>query len=200
MGLIPYIICAVGSYILGSINPAHFIAKRKGFEIRSLGSRNSGATNAQITMGWGWGILVAILDIGKSALAVRLAMLIFPDAAYIGEFSGLCCILGHIFPFYLRFKGGKGFASFSGIILAMDWRVFLVFFVIAVIISLITMRTKYMVFSTMVTVIGYPAYMLITQKSNISVLIVLAATTVIIIKHRENLVRLVKSEEYLGSY
>ncbi len=193
MEYLPYIICAVAAYLLGSIHPAHFIAKLKGFDIRSKGSHNSGASNAMMTMGWGWAILVGVIDIGKSALAVRLAMLIFPDAAYIGVFSGVCCILGHIFPFYLRFKGGKGFASFLGLILAMDWRVFLAFFVI---VAVITLTIKYIVVGTMATVIGYPTYMLFTKASYIAVLIVLAATAVIIIKHRENLVKIAKGEEY----
>ena len=123
------ILCALLGYLLGCINPAYLIARARGFDIRSRGSGNAGASNAVITMGKAAGVFSAIIDIFKAWLAVCLATRYFTALSVggipvAGEIAGVACILGHMFPFFMAFRGGKGFACMAGMILYMDWRAF----------------------------------------------------------------------------
>ncbi len=187
----PYIIIALIGYLLGCSNMAWYLSKLKGVDMSAKGSGNPGTSNAVILMGWKAGILVGAHDIGKALLAVFLAKLLFPDAEYIKEVAGVAAVLGHIFPFYLKFKGGKGFASFIGMTIALNWKFALV--IVAVIIF-VTVIFDYLVVGTTVTVISLPVYMAFTG-SWIAAAIVCVATAVIIFKHRMNYVRIVKRTE-----
>ena len=132
-----YVIVILLSYILGSSNMAKYLAAIKKVDLTAGGSGNLGASNAVILMGWGAGVLTALHDIGKSALAVILARLVFPDAPYIGAAAGVAAVLGHIFPFWMKFKGGKGFASYLGMTLALHWK-----FAIAVLLLVVAVLQK----------------------------------------------------------
>ena len=182
-----YVLIVLLAYILGSSNMAFYLAKLKKVDIRSSGSGNLGTSNATILLGWGSGVAVGAHDIGKGVLAVVLAKLFFPELEYAGAAAGVACVLGHIFPFYLKFKGGKGFAPYIGMTLAMSWKFALV--VIALIIG-ITLITDYLVLGTFTTITIVPVWMGIASQNYILALILLIATTVIFIKHRENFTRL----------
>lgn len=119
-------LCAVFGYLIGGVNPSYIIARIKGFDIRKKGSGNAGASNAVITMGKAIGISSAIFDILKATAAFLLAPLLFPDLALAAVIAGASCIVGHIYPIFMRFKGGKGLACLGGVILAIDWRFFLI--------------------------------------------------------------------------
>lgn len=186
-----YILAAVIGYLLGCSNLAYFIAKAKHIDLASKGSGNPGTSNAVILMGWKIGILVGAHDIGKALLAVVLANVLFPDTAYIAEVAGVAAVLGHIFPFYLKFRGGKGFASFVGMSFAINWKYALV---IVLVIILVTVLFDYIVVATTVTVVSLPVFLLFTG-SWIAAAIVFVATAVIILKHRENYVRIFKGTE-----
>ena len=108
------------SYLLGSSSMSWYLSKIKKVNLRAGGSGNLGASNAVALMGWKAGILVGVHDIGKSILAVLLAQMLFPSVEYIGAVAGVSSVLGHIFPFYLKFKGGKGFASYLGMTIALN--------------------------------------------------------------------------------
>ena len=110
-----YILPVLLGYLLGCSHMAYYIGKLKKLDIRSAGSGNLGASNATVLFGWGSGVLVAVHDIGKAFAAVLLAKWLFPDLEYAGAAAGVACVLGHIFPFYLEFKGGKGLASYYGV-------------------------------------------------------------------------------------
>ncbi len=88
-----YLITALVSYLIGSSNLAYYIARLKHIDLRSAGSGNLGASNTTILLGWKTGILVGIHDIAKSALAVYLAMAIFPQHEYIGPVAGVASVL-----------------------------------------------------------------------------------------------------------
>jgi glycerol-3-phosphate acyltransferase PlsY len=171
---------------------SYYISKIKGVDMQTKGSKNLGASNAMVLLGWKYGILVGIHDIGKSALAVFLAQLIFPDLPYIGAVAGVSSVLGHIFPFYLKFKGGKGFASYIGMTLALNWKLALI---ICVIIVLATLITDYIVVGTTLTITIVPTALGIMEHNWILPLILLIGTGVIIYKHRMNYVRIVKGTE-----
>lgn len=119
------ILCILFGYVLGGINPSYIIGKLRGFDIRKKGSGNAGASNAVITMGKAVGIFSAVFDILKAVAAYLCAPLIFKDLLLASMIAGVACILGHIFPVYMKFRGGKGLACLGGVILAVDWRFFL---------------------------------------------------------------------------
>ena len=179
-------------YFLGCSNMAVYIARLKKIDLRSSGSGNPGTSNAVILMGWKIGILVGLHDIGKAYLAVALAKLLFPELAAVAEVAGIACVLGHIFPFYLKFKGGKGFASYIGMTLALNWKFALI---VMVVVALITLVTDYLVLGTFTTILAVPVYMGIATKSLLAALILCVGTAVIFYKHRENMVRLYKGTE-----
>ena len=187
-----YVIVILLSYILGSSNMAKYLAAIKKVDLTAGGSGNLGASNAVILMGWGAGVLTALHDIGKSALAVILARLVFPDAPYIGAAAGVAAVLGHIFPFWMKFKGGKGFASYLGMTLALHWK-----FAIAVLLLVVavTLITDYIVAATTTTIVLVPIGLGVLTQSIILPLILLVASLVIAWKHRENYVRIYNGTE-----
>ena len=180
------------SYLIGSSSMSWYLSKIKKVNLRAGGSGNLGTSNAVALMGWKAGILVGIHDIGKSILAVLLAQMLFPGVEYIGAVAGVASVLGHIFPFYLKFKGGKGFASYLGMTIALNWKLALVILLIVVLVTLIT---DYIVIGTVTTVLSVPTYLGITSHSWILAAILCVATVVILYKHRENYVRIYNGTE-----
>ena len=187
-----YVIVILVAYLLGCSNMALYIAKIKKQNLRNGGTGNLGASNATLLMGWRVGVAVGAHDIGKSALAVILAELIFPDLPAIGAVAGVASIMGHIFPFYLKFKGGKGFASFIGMSVALNWKIALVVLALMVIVTVIT---DYIVAGTMTTIVLVPVSIGFMTQSVVVPLILLIATAVITYKHRENFVRMYNGTE-----
>lgn len=189
--ILPYLATILIGYLLGCSNLAVYLAALKGVDLRANGSGNPGASNAMLLMGWWAGILVAVHDVGKAVAAVYLCEVLFPGAPLVGAVAGVSCVLGHMFPFYLRFRGGKGFASYFGMALALNWRAALV---IAVAVLVITLITDYIVLGTMTTVISFPIYSAVTD-SYLAALLLSLASLVIIYKHRTNLVHIFQGTE-----
>ena len=187
-----YFIIALMGYLFGCSNLAFFIGKARGFDIRSYGSNNAGASNATVTMGLKVGILVGFHDVAKSCIAALLAAFLFPAIQGAAAVAGAAAVIGHIFPFYLNFQGGKGFASFIGMILALDWKFFLA---ILLAVLLITLISDYIVFGTLTTIISFPVYLLITHVGLIMICAVALASLVIFVKHFVNLKRIFTGEE-----
>lgn len=132
------IISTIGSYLIGSFNPAYLLGLLKGEDIRKSGSGNAGASNALIHYGKKAGAICAILDILKAYLVVRLAGVLFPSVPLSKVCAGSACILGHIFPVFMGFRGGKGLACTGGTILAYSARLFCILLLISLILALIT--------------------------------------------------------------
>lgn len=187
-----YLAVILGSFLIGSSSMAFYLSRLTKKDLTKSGSGNLGASNAVNLLGWKAGVLVGIHDIGKAVLAVLLAKWIFPELAYVGEMAGVACVLGHIFPFYLRFKGGKGFASFLGMTIALNWKLALVMLILVVVITLIT---DYIVAATATVTVTVPIATGVLSGSLIVALILCVATAVILIKHRENFVRIFKGTE-----
>lgn len=171
---------------------AYYIAKLKKVDIRQSGSGNLGTCNATIVLGWLAGITVGLHDIGKSLLAVLLAKLLFPELQYAGAAAGVACVLGHIFPFWLGFKGGKGFAPYVGMALALNWKMALV--VIAMIV-VITLVFDYLALGTMATIVVVPVWCGIETGDLLLALILCVGTVVIFLKHWENFGRMLNGTE-----
>ena len=187
-----YILVIALSYLLGSSNMAKYIAAIKKVDLSAGGSGNPGASNAVILMGWSAGVLTALHDIGKSALAVILARLIFPDLPLIGAVAGVSAVLGHIYPFWLKFRGGKGFASYLGLTIALHWKFAIVVLLLVVVVTLIT---DYIVAATTTTIVIVPIGLGILTQSILLPLILLIASAVIAWKHRDNYVRMYNGTE-----
>lgn len=189
----PFAVAILIGYLLGCFNIALIISKIKKIDLRNTGSKNLGASNTFISIGKGLGVLVGVCDIFKCTIAIILARLIFPEIDFLPYIAGVACIMGHMFPFYLKFKGGKGFASFVGMTLGINWKFFIV---IGICIILITLITKYIVLATMATVISYPIFLFFNTHNLWIVAMVSAISCIIIIKHYKNLIRIAKGEEF----
>ena len=186
-----YIAILTLAYLMGCSNMALYLSKYKGVDLRAAGSGNLGASNAMVLMGWGPGVIVAVHDIGKALLAVVLARHFGQGLPFIGAAAGVACVLGHMFPFFLRFRGGKGFASYLGMTLALNWKFALL---VMVIVALVTLISDYIVVGTVTSVILVPAYMAFTHGLYFSAILCIA-TAAILIKHRENYVRIYRGTE-----
>ena len=187
-----YLMIALMGYLFGRSNLAFFLGKARGFDIRDHGSNNAGASNATVTMGLKIGFLVGLHDVVKSFAAAFLAALLFPAVPGAAAVAGVAAVLGHIFPFYLRFQGGKGFASFLGLTLALDWKFFLA---IILIVACITFISDYIVPGTLTTIISFPLYLFLRHFGILIIVVVCIASIVILLKHLVNIKRLITGEE-----
>ena len=131
------ILCILFGYFVGGINPAYIFGRLRGIDVRKKGSGNAGASNALILMGKYVAIVSALFDIMKAAIVMWLAPLMFRNVAFVAEIAGVSCAIGHIFPVVMKFKGGKGLACLGGILLAIDWRLFLIMLAIEILVVLI---------------------------------------------------------------
>jgi glycerol-3-phosphate acyltransferase PlsY len=183
----PIVISALFGYLIGGINPAYLIAKYKGFDIRKRGSGNAGASNAVITMGKKVGAISAILDIFKAYLAVTIAGVLFPNVLLAKVVMGISCILGHIFPIYMRFRGGKGLASLGGVILAFHPIVFVILLSVELIIVLIV---DYICIVPITASVAFPFIYMSMTKDSIGAILYGLLAIVIFSKHIENLKRI----------
>lgn len=208
--IIKYILIAVIAYLLGSLNFSIILSevvKKK--DIRDSGSGNAGATNMLRTYGKKAAVGTMIGDILKVALGIIVAFAILDvpmkyifsnpaDAAEIQrvmlykEFAGLFCVLGHIFPLYFKFKGGKGVAACTGMVIIVDWRIALILFVIFIGVILIS---KWISLGSIVIALLYPVLIFAFYKNFILAAVALFFTAIVIVAHRENIKRLAKGTE-----
>ena len=183
-----YIVTALISYLFGSIPFGYLFTKillKK--DIRNVGSGNIGATNVLRTGNKSLGYLTLILDISKAVVPVIYIKFNYPDLVYI---SALCAFLGHLFPIWLKFKGGKGVATFVGILISINIYYALVFGIVWTLTFLIS---RYSSLSSLFASISIPIYLLIINQSNIIFFIIMFV--LIFYTHRENIKRLINKEE-----
>ena len=162
-------ICLAIGYIFGLFQTGYIYGKAHNVDIRQQGSGNAGTTNALRTLGWKAGLVTFIGDLGKAMLSMLIAWLLFhekyPDGVKLLEmYAGFGAVLGHNFPFYLKFKGGKGIACTSGFILAFDplmAPVCLILFIGAVAI------TRYVSLGSILVVISFCVQLVIFGQKNI---------------------------------
>lgn len=191
-----YWLSALVGYGLGCINPSYMLARFKGFDIRNRGSKNAGASNVLISVGIAAGILCAVLDVGKAVVAVWLTERIFPEADTFAV-TAVSCILGHIFPFYLHFCGGKGLACLSGAVLAFDLRVFVILLIIELFVAFLT---KYICYVPMTASILF-SFVYVYMTGDLWGSVLLGGTAIVILyKHLVNLRRILEGRELRLSY
>lgn len=179
-------------YTIGNINPAYVMGLRKGYDIRKKGSGNAGATNLMILEGKKAGAFVMCFDISKAAVSVGLARKIFKQSKYAGEAAGAACILGHMYPALMHFRGGKGLACLGGVILAFDVNDFLATLFLE---SLLLMATRYLCLVPITGSIAYPIYHGIERGDWRAAAILGTVTVPMLSKHVENLRRIRQGKE-----
>ena len=184
-----YLIVGIASYLMGSIPFGLILTKTfLNKDIRDIGSGNIGATNALRTGNKLIGYSTLILDIAKAIIPVIFVKINYPDLIYI---ASLCAFLGHVFPIWLKFKGGKGVATYVGILFSINLLLGIIF---AASWGIIFLMFRYSSLSSIIGSISIPIYILMTgQISNaifFSIMFVLIFFT-----HRENIKRLKNKEE-----
>lgn len=196
----------LASYLLGSVPSAVWIGKLLyGIDVREYGSKNAGTTNTIRVLGWKAGLPVFVIDTFKAFAAVHLARIYgyyspgTKDFVTLQVFLGAFAVLGHIFPVFAKFKGGKGVATLFGMILAITPYPTL----IALGIFLITLfTTKYVSLSSLVSGFAFPLLIMFVFKTTIQSLIIfsLICTVLLLLTHQKNIERLLRKEESKATF
>ncbi len=192
-----FLYCILIGYFIGTFNPAYLFAKKKGVDIRKKGSGNAGASNALVLFGKVVGVMCAIIDIAKAYFAIFLAEKLFPEFTYAFAVTSVFCILGHIFPFYMKFKGGKGLACLGGMVLYYNWQVFLIMLTLELVIAL---TTGYICFVPVTASFIFPIVYAFIERDVFGTVILFIVSVVMIIKHFENFRRIKNGTEIHLSY
>ena len=208
--IIAGVISAVISYLLGSCNSSIIVVRLlKHEDIREHGSKNAGLTNTLRCYGKFPALLTLIGDLAKGIVSVLLSILVFRiiageggfDSQTVGYIAGIFAILGHIFPIYYGFRGGKGILVSCSILIVIDWRTFVIiipFFVVVLLIS------KYVSVASISSAVFYPILTFLlhyyVEKVNLRLCIVhtalVAVTSIMLIyMHRTNIKRLIEGTE-----
>ncbi len=194
------------AYLLGSIPNAVWIG-RLFFktDVRNHGSKNAGSTNTIRVLGYKAGIPVLLLDILKGFLAVKMIYLTFYYIPATGDYInfqlllGLAVIIGHIFPVFANFRGGKGVATLIGVILAIDP----VSMLICIGVFMITLIiTKYVSLSSMIAGLSFPVLVIVVFNTTTSSLVIfsLIVFVLLLFTHQKNIERLVRNQESKANF
>lgn len=206
------LISAIISYLLGSLNFGIIISKSLNKDdVRTHGSGNAGSTNMLRNYGKKYGVMTIIGDMFKVAVAILIAFIIVRKLGNISlaenggatilgidarmftkSFAGLFCVLGHIFPCFFGFKGGKGVATAGGMVFMIDWRIALILLAIFAVVVLIT---KYVSLGSIIMAVLYPVFIFIFYKSFPLALMSLIFTLIVVLAHRENIKKLINHTE-----
>lgn len=209
MGILYRFLCIVIGYIFGLFQTGYIYGKMHGVDIRQSGSGNAGATNANRVLGKKAGIITYFGDAIKAVLATLLVRLLFKDTFHDNMtilllYAGLGVVLGHNYPFYLQFKGGKGIAATSGVICALNcWPLtFIAFFTF----MSVTITSRYVSLGSLVLMTGFLIEFicfalnglipLLTQECYAEAIILATIFTLFaFFRHKENIKRLIAGNE-----
>ena len=197
-----YILVALVAYLIGSISfSVIFTKKLAGFDVREKGSKNAGSTNVLRTAGKKVAILTLVCDVLKGVIAVLFAKFIgkvdnFEHTEYLVQLAGLMFVLGHTFPIFIGFKGGKGVATSLGVIMIINWQIGLICLVFALILMILT---RIVSLGSVAAAILFPVLTLFITE-NYSVpgdyrIFGILLGVFVCFNHRANIKRLLKGEE-----
>ena len=200
-----YIIIAIIAYLIGSINFSVIISKRMaGFDVREKGSGNAGTTNMLRSIGVKAAVITLLCDILKGVVVILIAILIGNivdglDDALLVQLAGIFVIIGHTFPIFFGFKGGKGIATSLGVLLMINWQIGLICLVFALILMAITRMVSV---GSIAAAILFPVLVVFTGQNyivpvnNWSYLIFSIIIAILVLfNHRENLKRIFTGKE-----
>lgn len=192
------IIVMMTGYLLGCINGSQIVGHLKRIDIKNNGMKNAGATNTTVLLGWRYGFYVAFIDIIKAIISLFIAAYLLNQYVVSEDIqtillylNALFVVIGHNFPLTMSFKGGKGTASFFGILLYFDWRVAVMGFMILLLFSFLT---NYFVTGTMMLYISFITYTVYTTGRGPTV-IAFFFLVLFFTKHLENFRRILNDEE-----
>ena len=184
------VLCGVIGYLLGSVNSSIITGKLYGMDVRHHGSGNAGATNTLRILGKKAAILVVLGDVLKGLITCIISNIIAGQTGTI--VGGAAAIIGHNWPLYFGFKGGKGVLTAITVMFYIDWKISLILvgiFAIAVLI------TRYVSLGSVLGAIALPILTILFRRSIELVLFTIALATLILIKHRSNVKRLLNGTE-----
>lgn len=202
-----YIIIAVIAYLIGSINFSIILSKRMaGFDIREKGSGNAGTTNMLRAVGKKAAVITLICDILKGVVSILIAVLAGKivknlDNALLVQLAGIFVIIGHTFPVFFKFKGGKGIATALGVLLMINWQIGLICLIFALVLMALT---KMVSVGSIAAAILFPIlvafidqnYIVQTRNSNWSYLVFsIIVALLVIFNHRANVQRILNGTE-----
>lgn len=202
--MLVYIIVAVVAYLLGSISFSVIISKKMaGFDVREKGSGNAGTTNVLRSVGKKAAVITLILDVLKGVLAVLVAYIAGNivkegvDKALLIQIAGLLVIVGHTFPIFFGFKGGKGIATALGVLLITNWNIGLICLVFALVLMALTKMVSLgsisaaILFPVLILFMPHTAYLVDGNYIIYSILI----AVLVVFNHRANVKRLLNGTE-----
>ena len=197
-----YIIVGIIAYCLGSISSSVIISKKMaGFDVRKKGSKNAGSTNVLRTVGKKAALITLICDILKGVVAILIAVLfgnIFNvnDKVLLIQIAGILVIVGHTFPIFFGFKGGKGVATAIGVLLVINWQIALICIVFALVLIILT---KTVSMGSIAAAILFPVLTLFITNHYIVtgnyIIFAIIIALIIVYNHRSNISRILKGEE-----
>ncbi|HZL12728.1 MAG TPA: glycerol-3-phosphate 1-O-acyltransferase PlsY [Verrucomicrobiae bacterium] len=198
--VIPYIIVALAAYLLGSIPTGFLVARAKGIDIQKVGSGNIGATNSMRVLGKPAGIFVLVMDLLKGFAAVAwltvLVLKIFngttTDLETLKIVAGIFVVLGHNYPCWLKFKGGKGIATTAGVYLALAP---LALGIALVVFILTVLLTRFVSLGSIVAAVALPIAVWFTRDNLTLRMMTIALGAMAIFKHRKNMQRIMAGTE-----
>lgn len=144
--MVTYIVIGIIAYLIGSISFSVIISKKMaGFDVREKGSKNAGSTNVLRTVGKKAAVITLLCDVLKGVVAVLIAYIVGKfvndvnvNRAILVQVAALCVVIGHTFPIFFKFKGGKGVATSLGIVLLLNWQIGLICLVFALVLMILT--------------------------------------------------------------
>lgn len=191
METVKYLLVALGSYLLGSVSLSIYLSKKMyGADVRSKGSGNAGATNMARVYGMMAGVLTLGADVLKAVAAMLGGYLLLGDVGL--SLGGICCIVGHCFPVFHNFKGGKGVSVGGAISVMIDWRVGLL---VVGLFLLMAVLSKKVSLGSICGALAAGIGSLIFGLSTPRIVLGIVAMLVVILRHTENIRRLVKGTE-----
>ncbi len=199
-----YIIIAIISYLIGSINFSIIFSKKfAGFDVREKGSGNAGTTNMLRSVGKGAAAITLICDILKGVISILIAILVgkianTPDKSLLVQIAGICVVIGHTFPIFFKFKGGKGIATSLGVLIMSNWQIGLICLVFALVLMVLTQMVSV---GSVAAAILFPVLTLfikdnyiVTEGSGYFIYSIILAV-IVVFNHRENIKRLLNGTE-----
>jgi glycerol-3-phosphate acyltransferase PlsY len=193
MDILLRIICLVIGYVLGCIQTSYIIGRIKGIDLRNYGSGNLGATNALRVMGKKLGLITFACDILKAVAAFMIAKYALSQGDLGGLYAGFGVVVGHNWPFYLKFRGGKGIAVTFGLMLCIEPWISLIVLIIAIAVIALT---KYVSLGSILAMLSMALIAVVKYYSEPEMMILLLLISLIaIVKHRSNIKRLLAGTE-----
>ena len=202
--MVTYIIIAIVSYLIGSINFSVILSKKMaGFDVREKGSGNAGTTNMLRSVGKKAAVITLLCDILKGVVSIGIAIIVGNiikdlDKALLVQISGILVVVGHTFPIFFGFKGGKGVATSLGVILMTNWKIGLICLIFALVLMALT---KMVSVGSIAAAILFPVLtifltdtFIVTEGSNYFIYSILLAILVAF-NHRENIKRILNGTE-----